>query len=129
MKQTFCKTVEDGRERTDPRFKSNPGDCFGMFRIQSPKTGATLRVIVGNAQLHEKEMGVAEGWDHVSVSRIDKPPTWDEMCFVKSLFFEDSECVVQFHPPKSNYVNLHNNCLHLWKPARTPIPMPPIECV
>jgi hypothetical protein len=38
------------------------------------------------------------------------------MAFVKDLFWHDDECVVQFHPPKSEYINNHPYCLHLWKP-------------
>lgn len=56
------------------------------------------------------------GWDHVSVSLIDRCPTWDEMCFVKDFFFEPEETVVQYHPKASEYVNCHPYCLHLWRP-------------
>lgn len=55
------------------------------------------------------------GWDHVSVSYANKTPSWDDMCYIKDLFFDPEECVVQFHPPKSEYVNCHPHCLHLWK--------------
>lgn len=65
------------------------------------------------------------GWEHVSVSLKHRCPNWDEMCFIKSLFWEDDECVVQFHPPKKEYVNVHPHCLHLWKPKDKSILMPP----
>ena len=41
------------------------------------------------------------GWEHVSVSYKNRVPTWDEMCKVKDMFWNDEECVVQYHPPKS----------------------------
>lgn len=67
------------------------------------------------------------GWEHVSVrpykSRIT--PSWDDMCKVKEIFFRDDECVVQYHPPKSEYVNNVGNCLHLWRPIDQTMPMPP----
>jgi len=129
MRKTFSKEVEKARERLDQRFRTEPGDKFGLFRLASPTTGATLRVIVGGGEAWAKEGMEGEPWDHVSVSRIDKCPTWEEMCFVKSLFFDDEECVVQYHPPKSSYVNNHPNVLHLWKPSVTQIPMPPKMCV
>ena len=69
------------------------------------------------------------GWDHVSVSLVDRCPTWEEMCWIKDLFFEPEECVMQLHPPKSRYVNCHPYCLHLWKPHRHTIPLPPTEFV
>lgn len=56
-------------------------------------------------------------WEHVSVSRINRTPTWNEMCRIKELFWDDDETVVQFHPKKSEYVNRHPYCLHLWKMA------------
>lgn len=69
------------------------------------------------------------GWEHVSVSRKNRCPTWEEMCAIKDMFFKPEECVVQYHPPKSDYVNRHPYCLHLWRPLHEKIPMPPIEFV
>jgi hypothetical protein len=65
------------------------------------------------------------GWDHVSVSHPDRIPTWEEMAYVKDLFFGDDEAAMQLHPPKSEYVNNHPRCLHLWKPQYAEIPTPP----
>ena len=66
------------------------------------------------------------GWEHVSVSRSDRCPTWDEMCQVKAMFWGDDDCVVQYHPPRSEYINNHPRCLHLWRPTEgASIPMPP----
>lgn len=66
------------------------------------------------------------GWDHVSVRPFSgSTPTWSDMCFVKDMFFEEEDCVVQYHPPKSEYVNNVDNCLHLWRLRGEPMPMPP----
>jgi hypothetical protein len=55
-------------------------------------------------------------WEHVSVSlKNGKMPNWDMMNFVKDLFWNDDETVIQFHPKKSEYVNIAKNCLHLWR--------------
>lgn len=64
-------------------------------------------------------------WEHVSVSRSDRCPTWDEMCQIKDMFWGEDDCVVQFHPPKSEYVNNHPNCLHLWRHAECDFKTPP----
>ena len=64
-------------------------------------------------------------WEHVSVSFPNRCPTWDEMSFVKSVFWDDEDCVMQLHPPKSNYVNCHPHVLHLWRPLLASIPQPP----
>jgi hypothetical protein len=69
------------------------------------------------------------GWEHVSVSVIvgGKSPrtaSWDEMCRVKDIFWEPEDRVVQFHPPKSEYVNNHTNVLHLWRQVGADFPHP-----
>lgn len=66
-----------------------------------------------------------EGWEHVSVSYKNHLPTWDEMCRVKDIFWHDDECVVQFHPPKADYVNNHPYCLHLWRKCGENAELPP----
>lgn len=66
-----------------------------------------------------------EGWEHVSVSMRNRTPNWREMCFVKDLFWGAEDWVVQYHPPISEYVNNHPNCLHLWRPTKSKMPTPP----
>lgn len=66
-----------------------------------------------------------EGWDHVSVSFPNRCPSWDEMCQIKDMFFDEDECVVQYHPAKKDYVNRHPYCLHLWRPQGVEIVTPP----
>jgi hypothetical protein len=70
------------------------------------------------------------GWDHVSVSvRGEKRlPTWNEMHYIKQLFFYDHEAVMQLHPPASDYVN-NAEVLHLWRPLELDLPMPPLWMV
>lgn len=58
-----------------------------------------------------------DGWEHVSVSLPGRDPTWEEMCFIKDLFFEREDVCLQFHSKHSQYVNLHQHCLHIWKPS------------
>lgn len=58
------------------------------------------------------------GWEHVSISpkKQTKIPTWQDMCQLKDIFFKDDEEALQLHPKKKEYVNVMDNCLHLWKP-------------
>jgi hypothetical protein len=69
------------------------------------------------------------GWEHVSVhvkeNGFSETPTWDEMCEIKALFWDDEDCVIQYHPPKSDYVNNHPNVLHMWRPVGVEIQRPP----
>ena len=72
------------------------------------------------------------GWEHVSVHIVDdkgkkgteRTPTWSEMCKIKDIFWDETDCVVQYHPPKSDYINNHKHTLHLWRPTDQPLPRP-----
>lgn len=81
------------------------------------------------------DCGEQSGWEHVSArartlgASTERNPTWNEMCFIKSQFWKAEETVIQYHPKESEYVNLHGNVLHLWRPLKVEIPMPPIELV
>jgi hypothetical protein len=107
--EEFRITVGDNQH-----FNTTKADgCNGAFRLRL-NTGAALAIV-----------SAGFGWEHVSVSRKDRCLTWDEMCQVKALFWDDEDCVVQYHPPKSQYVNNHPYCLHLWRPTDQEIPQPP----
>jgi len=70
------------------------------------------------------------GWEHVSISpKEDRDPTWAEMCRVKDMFWGEEDCVIQYHPPKSKYVDVHSHCLHLWRPISKELPVPPTTLV
>ena len=101
-------------------FKSTPEDgCNGIFFFNL--LGLKLRAIASDGG----------GWKHVSVSIVGSHSTlpWEMMCRVKDLFFEPEDCVVQYHPPKSNYVNNHPGVLHLWMLTDGKMPTPPKEFV
>lgn len=100
--------------------QSQKGDDFGAFRIPSPRDNRDLAVIASSG---DKELGVA--WEHVSVSLPNRCPTWPEMDFVKRLFWDDEESVIQLHPPRSRWINNHDYCLHMWRPLEFEIPLPP----
>lgn len=67
------------------------------------------------------------GWEHVSVSPYQHrvTPSWDDMCAIKDMFWEDDEAVIQIHPPKAEYVNNMRNCLHLWRCTYKEMVLPP----
>lgn len=70
-------------------------------------TGVRASVVVGRNE---------KGWEHVSIELYARRlPTWEEMCYIKGVFWDDEEEVVQIHPKKSHYVNL-TEALHLWRP-------------
>ena len=65
------------------------------------------------------------GWEHASVSQPNRTPTWDIMCRVKDVFWSGDECCVEYHPKEEDYVNMHEHCLHIWKPIGVELPVPP----
>ena len=95
----------------------------GAFHIRL-KTGHFCFVIASDSGISENDL-----WEHVSISLADRTPTWEEMCEVKDIFWDDEDTVMQLHPPKSQYKNCHPNCLHLWRPVGVVIPMPPSSMV
>lgn len=61
-------------------------------------------------------------WLHVSVSRKSKLPTYTELQMIKRDFIGDDRKAIFVFPKKSNYVNIHNFCLHLWSCEKDIIP-------
>ena len=114
----FNPMVETYRFRSGD-YASDTSADYGAFLIPGPN-GVDLMIIASPGDAHE---GVP--WEHVSVSTRKRCPNWAEMSFVKDLFWNEEECVMQLHPPKSTWINNHPYCLHLWRPLNGPIPLPP----
>ena len=118
--------VETGRVRTGPMASVADWGNNGCFILIHE--GVHFVVIASDGA----------GWEHVSVSikgMLERPkeqrrcPRWEEMCWIKDQFWPPEECVVQYHPPASDNVNLHPYCLHLWRPCDGILPMPPAAMV
>lgn len=122
-------------ERYRVRYKDELGDLRnGKLQDVPLQSGALVTIVFSDGCK----------WDHVSVSissyitapvrnkdifREYRCPTWDEMCEVKEMFFHPAECAIQYHPPLLQYRNAHPYCLHLWRPQKKNIPMPPPDFV
>jgi hypothetical protein len=88
-----------------------------------------LRAIVSDGTDWLQCFDELPAWEHVSVSREDRCPTWEEMCWVKDLFWRPVECVIQLHVPAADHINFHPHCLHMWRPIGIDLPMPPGDAV
>jgi len=79
-----------------------------------------------SSKLDEEQIKQLGGqWEHVSVSiNRQRTPSWDVMCLVKALFWDEEDTVIQYHPPKSEYINMHPYVLHLWRPIGIELPRP-----
>ena len=100
------------------RVAGSPGGQDGAFVIRIK--GKIYKTIASSGM----------GWEHVSCHLVIHghgiiTPSWADMCFLKSLFWDKEDCVVQYHPPESDYVNNHPHVLHLWRPIGIDIPRPP----
>lgn len=115
--------LEAFRKRTGP-YGSETGRRDGAFFLKIGKTEIICIVSQGCDEIP---------WEHVSARAIDykgeRTPLWSEMCYIKDLFWDEEECVIQYHPPRSDYVNNHPHVLHLWKPIGIEFPRPPSICV
>jgi hypothetical protein len=92
----------------------------GYFLVENGPSGRFLSVIASDGC----------EWEHVSAKAMYKPgrfkvPNWEEMCYLKTLFWDPEDVVMQLHPKQSEYVNNHPSVLHLWRPVGLPIPQPP----
>src|SRR5262252_9403806 len=118
----FSPKLEEYRLRMGD-YASPPGVRYGMFYMPGP-CGRPLRIMAtdGNDPTAPPEQ---RAWEHCSVSTDKHIPNWTEMNFVKDLFWSPEECVVQFHPPRSEYVNNFSVVLHLWRCKTVDFPLPP----
>lgn len=53
-------------------------------------------------------------WLHLSVSRKDRLPKWDELKAARAVFLTEDLKALQIFPPKEEYVNDNPFVLHLW---------------
>lgn len=98
MKKKVPANIERYRITRGPLASDASAGMNGMFRVQYADT--ELAIIISDGM----------GWD---------------MAWVKNLFFEPEETVVQFHPKQSCYVNACENCLHLWRKQGQEYELPP----
>lgn len=100
----------------------------GAFRI--PYKLQVLKVLASDAEGWKQCRAEGDPWEHVSVSIATRCPIWEEMEFVRELFWRDDETVMQLSVARSEHVNVHPYCLHMWRPVcGLSIPLPPSELV
>ena len=109
------ENLEKYREKTGI-YASKEGDLFGLFFVPVKGSSTPLKVLCAP---------MSDQWQHVSVSLPFRCPTWPEMVKIKNLFWNEDETVIQFHPKKSEYINCHPHCLHLWRRTDAEIQLPP----
>ena len=53
-------------------------------------------------------------WLHVSLSRAQHIPSYEDLADVKRTFVTDRYQAVQVFPRRERHINIHPYCLHLW---------------
>jgi len=89
-----------------PDFLSSAGDIENV-KAYTTKDGLHVLMSTDNTRKWGK-------LKHVSISRIDRYPSWDEILVIKNQLFGDTD-VMMVLPKQKDYVNIHNNIFHLWK--------------
>ena len=100
------RPIEEIKRNEQLMFMKNPFVKYSG-RLKLKCSGAEASFAFGDNE---------NGAEHASINLFARRlPTWEEMCEVKSIFWEDEEEVIQIHPAKSRYVNI-TEALHLWRP-------------
>lgn len=90
---------------------------YGWVQVQAPIHGFCFKSVYGLAvitTLEWREEDPSEKWLHVSMSRSDRLPNYEDMMEVKNLFIGADRTAIQIFPPSDKHVNIHPNCLHLF---------------
>ena len=120
MRKNPTKRIEQYRVINGSMASTAGMGANGKFHIPSPDGVAMLCIIASEGEPDDPRFA----WEHVSVSLGARCPTWEEMDYVKQIFWRDDETVMQLHVPRDCHINNHAYCLHLWKPINVPIPRP-----
>ncbi len=88
--------------RRDDRAETANGAGF-----RSPSRGLFV-MVSGAVELDGRR------WVHVSASRKDRLPSYDDLAVVKAAFIGHARQAIQLFVPRSEHFNLHPFCLHLW---------------
>lgn len=77
-----------------------------------------LRVIASGSDFDGRD------WLHVSFSRKDRIPSYEDTKLVKEIFIGNTKYAYQVFPPVDKHINIHSNTLHLWVPIDENNPFP-----
>jgi len=89
-------------------WKHDPSeDTANAAHFWSPARGL-LVMVSGAVELDGKR------WIHVSLSRRERVPSYDDLAVVKRAFIGEDKQAIQLFTRRAEHVNVHRFCLHLW---------------
>lgn len=93
----------------------------GWDRLTTTRGGAPwpreMRVFKHVSQMHAiKTIEVRGGkpWIHVSISRDQRDPTYNDMAIAKHDLIGAGRKAIMVFAPQNEHVNIHKHCLHLF---------------
>ena len=98
-------------------------DDIGFWKPDKPDNGWIMmrETVDGYSFYSGRVMVIMSGqredskrWLHVSFSRPNRMPDYDDITMVKRAFIGDDVKAIMIFPERKYYVNLHPYCLHLW---------------
>lgn len=101
----------------DPQSHAVPGTFptpNGWRVISRAADGVAWRVPGGLRVIASRERHDDKVWVHLSMSHKSRMPTWPELVMMRDAVLGPDVEAYQICPPRSNYVNLHKDVLHLW---------------
>ncbi len=104
-------TTLDRYRINSPLFSGTDKTRYGAFKVP---VGKRFFLVLASV-----DYGAEQAVEHISVSHRNEKivPSWDEMSKIKDMFFLPEEECVEIHPKRSEYVNMVDNCLHIWRPV------------
>lgn len=117
MSETYIPNLQDIRDYT-PMAPSRLPSSWKMIQSPLPASSHAFAHVSGLAVMSSlATMANGTRWMHISCSRKNKLPSWEDLKAIKRWFIGDDAPAVQVLPREADYVNIHPNCLHLWAPA------------
>ena len=119
------KDIEEIKKTMGMKIKAEKKNGFGGSIFPIEYKNGRAKIVQDYDKVLNFMFSWACGFEHLSVSTTVKTPTWEQMCKMKDIFWNEDEVCMQLHPAKENYINNMPYCLHIWRPTNQKIPTPP----
>lgn len=119
------KNLEEIKKTMGMKIKAEKKNGFGGSILPVEYKNGKAKIIQDYDKVLNFMFSWACGFEHLSVSTTVKTPTWEQMCKMKDIFWNEDEVCMQLHPAKENYIDNMSYCLHIWRPINKEIPTPP----
>ena len=105
--RNYFKGIEKHRLKGNPDYPAgDKGTMQGSFYFEEEH----LLVVVKSINKWESCEVAVCGFIAGGIEYATRCPTWNEMCFVKDMFWSEDEVCIQYHPDKKNYMGNVPGC-------------------